>query len=252
MRRASVFVFTVFVSLGFSWVAQGQERELSLVPAIFGTDLDHIKCYKAKSRFPKRVVELEDQFGPATVIVQRPERLCNPVNKNDEGIVNETAHLTCYKTKDKRGSPEFEPREVLVENQFGRQRLSLSKARSLCLPALKELDLIDDFFGTDLNVDHFRCYKVRKSDFTPRDVTLVDQFGSTTQEVQKPDTFCNPVDKNREGINDSEAHLTCYKLRRVKGSKVRLGVTTQDQFGELDLRVKVGRAETLCVPSTKT
>ncbi len=102
MRRASVFVFTVFVSLGFSWVAQGQERELSLIPEIFGTDLDHFKCYKAKSRFPNKVVELVDQFGPATVIVQRPERLCNPVDKNGEGINDPTAHLTCYKAKDKR------------------------------------------------------------------------------------------------------------------------------------------------------
>ena len=59
------------------------------------------------------------------------------------------------------------------------------------------------------------------------------------------------MDKNGEGINDPAAHLTCYKLRRVKDGRVRLEVTTEDQFGELDLRVKVGRAETLCVPSTK-
>ncbi len=104
---------------------------------------------------------------------------------------------------------------------------------------------------SDLNVDHFRCYKVRRSGFKRRVVTLEDQFLATTQKVQRPNTFCNPVDKNGEGIKDPAAHLICCKLRRVKEGSQRLDVTTEDQFGELDLRVKVGRAETLCVPSTK-
>ncbi len=207
--------------------------------------LDHFKCHKGRARFQQRVVTLEDQFTPAIVIVQRPERLCNPVDKNDEGISDETAHLTCYKTRNKRGTPPFEPRDVLVENQFGVQRLSLNDSQRICVPAEK------NGVPSDLNIDHFRCYNVRSSDFKRRVVTLEDQFLSTPQEVQRPDTFCNPVDKNGEGINDPEAHLTCYKLRRVKGGHLRLDVTTEDQFGELDLRVKVGRAETLCVPSAK-
>jgi hypothetical protein len=61
--------------------------------------------------------------------------------------------------------------------------------------------------------DHFKCYKVRGSEFEQRTVKLVDQFGTTQTEVIKPAHLCNPVDKNDEGISDPTTHLTCYKIR---------------------------------------
>ena len=75
---------------------------------------------------------------------------------------------------------------------------------------------------------------------------LSDQFQTRTVELVKPVQFCNAVDKNREGINDPTAHLTCYKVR--KPSSIRRQVISTDQFGELQLNVQKRRNQ-LCVPS---
>jgi concanavalin A-like lectin/glucanase superfamily protein len=99
-------------------------------------------------------------------------------------------------------------------------------------------------------VDHFKCYKVRSAAaFQRRSVLLVDTFGSKNTIVLRPDTFCNPVDKNGEGITDATAHLTCYKIRDASGqagfAPQRLSV--QNQFGSSSLAAVSPRV--LCVPS---
>jgi hypothetical protein len=59
------------------------------------------------------------------------------------------------------------------------------------------------------------------------------------------------VDKNNEGILNTDDHLTCYK---VKGPKLapldRPNVQVVNQLGTLQLQAK--KAALLCVPSTKT
>jgi len=104
----------------------------------------------------------------------------------------------------------------------------------------------------ELLIDHFKCYKARHTaHFEQRVVTLTDQFVSRDVILQGPIAVCNPVDKNGEGIIDETAHLTCYRLGRDKsGTKLRV-VTTEDQFGEVEMQVKIGDGETLCVPSQK-
>jgi len=86
-----------------------------------------------------------------------------------------------------------------------------------------------------------------------RDVSLVDQFESTTPTVVKPEYLCTPVDKNGEGIVDPVNHLTCYRLSSREPFEPR-DVTVVDQFAEQDLRALRGqcrKADILCVPSTK-
>jgi hypothetical protein len=93
--------------------------------------VDHFLCYKAKGEPPYVVVDLEDEFGLlAGVFVEQPDFFCNPVNKNGEGILNPTAHLTCYKIR-----AENEKRDVVVDNQFGEQFLETQKAELLCVPS---------------------------------------------------------------------------------------------------------------------
>ncbi len=111
-----------------------------------GAPLDHFKCYTARPvtrTMPFRVT-LTDQFESQEVTVIRPIMLCNPVEKCDAAgvctsIENPEAHLTCYRTLDVAGTPEFVPQEVLVTNQFGRsQRLEILRRRNLlCLPSQK-------------------------------------------------------------------------------------------------------------------
>ena len=95
-------------------------------------------------------------------------------------------------------------------------------------------------------LDHFKCYKAKGK---PPNVAvdLEDQFGIEPGVlVKRPTLFCNPVDKNGEGIRNPAAHLTCYK---VKGDGEKRHVVVRNQFGEQTLEVK--KPQILCVPSDK-
>jgi hypothetical protein len=57
------------------------------------------------------------------------------------------------------------------------------------------------------------------------------------------------VDKNGEGIMNSDFHLVCYKVRSKRKLKQLVRVT--NQFGEQSLLIYGGRNRKLCVPSLK-
>ena len=85
-------------------------------------------------------VDLSDQFEDTVKIVKKPKFVCNPVDKNGEGIANPDVHLTCYEVKKLEGTPKFEKRHVLVQNQFGEdQILEVKKPKLLCVPSTKEI-----------------------------------------------------------------------------------------------------------------
>jgi hypothetical protein len=213
---------------------------------------DHFKCYRVREgsrRFHPGPVSLVDQFGAAANVAEEPERLCNPVDKEGEGISDPTAHLMCY---DLASQPGFEPRAVVVRNQFGDQILTVIRPDSLCVPAEK------DGVESPLDLNHFKCYRVaqRHGKFAARTVELADQFETKRTVVQKPVLMCNPVDKNGEGIVDPAAHLTCYRIIEAPGQEefLQREVTVEDQFTEQAVSAFRGtcrRASLLCVPSLK-
>ena len=219
-------------------------------------DCQHFKCYGARElsfpRFNQRTVTLTDQFGTTTTDVTKPNRFCNPADKNGEGIGDPTVHGMCYRISE----PAFQHRNVLVDNQFGQQTLTVLRPESLCNPAAKDGIPLSD----DSNPNHFKCYKVRGQSgqkFDPRTVTVTDQFETKSTRVIKPLLLCNPVDKNGEGVPDPSCHLVCYRIRDAVGQAgfPATEVTVEDQFSSEDLRTFVGecrRAGYLCVPSTKT
>jgi len=96
--------------------------------------VDHYQCYRVRGdrrRVPG--VEVEDQFtenGPDITDVKKPIRLCLPVDKNGEGILDNAARLMCYKTKP---GPRVN-KEVWFDNQFGGGILEVRRARELCVP----------------------------------------------------------------------------------------------------------------------
>ena len=103
---------------------------------------DHYKCYQILdwTEWEPQHVTLSDQFGKSEAQVIRPYSLCNPVDKNGEGIVDKDDHLVCYQINDDP-SGEFERvREVQVQNQFGQTQLWVGvPSRELCLPSQKRL-----------------------------------------------------------------------------------------------------------------
>jgi hypothetical protein len=206
---------------------------------------NHFKCYRIRTdRFQQRNVTLVDQFVTSTATVIRPDRLCNPADKNGEGIDDPTAHLMCYKIRE--GS--FARREVLVRNQFGDQTLTVVKPASLCNPADK------DSVPRQSNGNHFKCYRVRGRGFASRTVSVADQFESQMATLVKPRLLCNPVDKNGEGIVDPTAHLTCYTIKGGGPPFTPQDVTVMDQFAEENLQALRGecrKRSLVCVPSEK-
>jgi len=208
---------------------------------------DHYKCYKTRgARLSPRQVTLADQFTTETVTVRRPFRLCNPADKNGEGIVDPTSHLMCYRIS----AQPFQERTVLSQNQFGDHFLRITRPDSLCNPAAK------NHIESDLQINHYKCYRARSLfHFTPIQVTVSDQFETRTGTLVKPLLFCNPVNKNGEGILDPTAHQTCYKFQPSPTPFQSPTVNVLDQFGALDLQAISGecrKADLLCVPSMKT
>ena len=199
-------------------------------------------------------VDLDDQFiTRLDVRVIKPRHFCNPVDKNGEGISDPTAHLQCYRIKEPRlpSKPN-----VIVTNQFGTQRLTVSRAKELCVPSEK------DMVPSPLNINHFKCYKVKRTKGAPKFeeqlVTLDDQFetGKITR-VIKPKLLCTPVDKNGEGIPNPAGHITCFKIKDAPGQPKfsRTDITVTNQFTDDELGAATAgecdAAPLLCVPSTK-
>jgi hypothetical protein len=253
--------------------------------------LDHFQCYKAKPtkgspKFEPRTVSLTDQFETGSFDVTKPINLCNPADKNDEGLNDPVAHLEGYVIK----GPKHVRHNVKVENQLGELLLTTAKADRLLAPTAKSLTAPVEPLETT-NVDHFKCYKVKsiKGDFCTDDshlnpggaceveedcggvedetsfclpnkfpkglqVTVGDQFTDPPKvfDVKKPSRLCNPVDKEGEGIQHPDAHLMCYQVKPAKEQpkhEGRSGVFVHTQFGPEQLDTV--KEEMLCVPSEK-
>jgi hypothetical protein len=222
--------------------------------------LDDFKCYTTRqlgTRFDPRQVVLTDQFNTERVNVVRPEAFCNPVDKNGEGISDANVHLTCYQISDVRGDefPAFTRQRVETSDQFGTHTLLLRKIKTLCLPSSKS-PAGETPGPPPTSVDHFKCYTTRQlgTRFDSRQVVLTDQFNTERVNVVEPEAFCNPVDKNGQGIQDPTAHLTCYRIRDVRGDEFprfrEQRVEAGDQFGTNSLLAR--ETSTLCLPSSKT
>lgn len=209
------------------------------------TKLNHFKVYAAKGEFKQISVSLRDQFSRQIkkAIVAGIPYFANPVNKNGEGIPNPNAHLTWYTIK--IDEPLIK-RVVVIENQFGKQKLILGKALYLLVPTEKIEP--NSLFPCEFN--HFICYEVLEGDFKT-DVKLKDQFNESPILffVGKPRYFCNPVSKNMGKIYDPNYHLVCYDIvSPAEGPKSRT-INIKNQFG--DNRLTLQKGTLLCVPSQK-
>jgi RHS repeat-associated protein len=142
--------------------------------------VDHYECYTVKlsageDKFPKDLrARVVDQFSQPTLYdIQKPTALCNPVDKNGEGIKDLDTHLMCYqavavpkicavdapanarnacKSEDDCGGtvrqttfcqPQAKPDKVSdihATNQFGPEQLDTLKVEQMCVPSQKIID----------------------------------------------------------------------------------------------------------------
>jgi len=217
--------------------------------------LDHFMCYEIKPKAFVTVpgVSVQDQFGQHTESVRFPHRLCAPANKNDEDPTAPTHpdHLQGHLVS----GPNVKVANLNVTNQFGTIKLDTVKPDVLMVPTLKSLDpLALPPALTNPTVDHFQCYKVKRSKGSPKfqkilGVKVQDQFGTATLDLLKPIRLCAPANKRNEDPSAPQHpfHLLCYK---TKNSAFGMEQTfTNDQFGPAQ-PLLIHRRE-LCVPSTK-
>jgi hypothetical protein len=94
------------------------------------------------------------------------------------------------------------------------------------------------------NVDHYECYKA-KGTTANRFVTVTDRFGTRSETLVKPDSFCNAVGEDGQAIVDASAHLTCYRVRQAAFAGA--AVTAANELASQTLGLT--RLRTVCVPS---
>lgn len=227
---------------------------------VFGqASLDDFKCYfvpQPATIFPIQqiLISLEDQFDTARNAVEsvsdvRLTRFCTPVQKTEHrrttGIIDDTHHLSLYHI-----TPQpVIPRDVIVRNQFGHQKLTLGDAQALAVPTGRSASGQEPP-SPPPNLDHFKCYAA-SGKRVGTILSLQDDLQATNVWVLDPISFCNPVMKTFDGtttpIQNPQAHLTCYTITPKDFSGA---VAIRNQFGTL-FGLTLDKADILCVASLK-
>lgn len=98
----------------------------------------HFLCYEvAKAPDVMRTVSIKDQFWQQDVKNLHPKYLCTPVDKNGEGMWNDTDHLALYGFEN---GYEFKPpKSVYTKDQFGNHPLRVMRSMLLGVPSKKTL-----------------------------------------------------------------------------------------------------------------
>ena len=130
-------VVLIAVSSPAGSAAEGHEKG-----EMKGPGGNHFKCYQVLDwgEWEPRKVELKDQFGASVARVIEPRLLCNPVDKNGEGIPAPENHLVCYTIQDDPQGPTERVKEVMVKNQFQKGPLWVGTGNLLCVPSLKKYE----------------------------------------------------------------------------------------------------------------
>jgi hypothetical protein len=238
-------------------------------------------CY---SGLPKGVQRtLADQFESKLFDVKKPKELCLPANKNnqDPEAPTDPEHLQTYQVKLPKEpvQPKHIKQTVVMQDQFGTHVVQTIKENLLFVPTSKSLT--GPAAAPPTNIDHYKCYKAKilkkrcvgggnntntcKTDadcpggvcdltgfVKTLGVDVEDQFQDKLFDIIKLTQLCAPVDKNGEGILDSDLHYTCYLAKTPKGGPKHVaqpGVRTNNQFGKgLFSTVK---EKVLCLPAAK-
>jgi hypothetical protein len=192
-------------------------------------------------------VTIQGQFDkePRLCMLLNPDMFALPVSKNGEPICNGNVSLIYYQISQDAKDPA---RTVTVKNQFGEQKIQMSKAVGLLVPSKTMKD------GKKLlgNLDHYKVYRVDEGPCLKERVELQGAFGASKGEVTCPRFFAVPV---RKGIGRSwgipimntRAHLVLYQ---ITSGEMKKKVITTDQFGNHGL--DLDGSTLFAVPSIKS
>ncbi len=211
--------------------------------------LDHFLFYDTAQQQVAETIGVQTQFeigpgqGPEKIRLVSTFLFANPVQKNDEKIIDPNAHLTWYRVYDPLPDPT---RIVNYTDQFGRRRAYLGRKAGFLAPTQKTQR--GSKFPEEL--DHYVAYQVLDSKPVNKPVKLRDQWGRTEATVLYPLFFAAPSrkwhDGKTQGVKNAKAHLAIY---RITPSSVEKSPKTRDQFGARV--VNAFRRVLLAVPCSK-
>ena len=197
--------------------------------------LDHFNVYNASGP-DGPIVQITDQFGSVITDLGSPSHFLVPADKNAEGITDFFSHLTSYDILD----PVLAPPTVIVINQFGTQTLSLGESSTLLVPTEKLIT------PGPVDLDHYHCYEA-SGPAIDVGVSIQDQFQTQSAVVLDPFLFCTPADKNGEGIQNPDDHLTIYNYTPPGSSPGPVPIL--NQFFPASTQLDVTESFALAVPS---
>ena len=193
--------------------------------------LDHFLFYDTVSQRVGESIRVQTQFEigpdeyPEGIRLTSTHLFANPVQKNQESILDPNAHLTWYRVYDPVPDPL---RTVNYTDQFGRRRVYLGRKAGFLTPTLKYRR------GARFpeRLDHYVAYQVLESTQVNKAVKLRDQWGRAEAKVYYPLFFAAPSRKwhagGVDGVKNAKAHLAIY---RISPSPLEKQVTVRDQFG---------------------
>jgi hypothetical protein len=224
--------------------------------------LDHFLCYRSKTvsgtpKFtPRPDTALVDAFGARNAIVFAERRLCTPTDKNgeDPSAPGHPDHLSGYQLR--KVEPHFaRVHGVTVTNQLGTLIVDLVKPDLLLAPTATSLTAPPGPPTTSL--DHFVCYKVRRSSGAARfeqvrNLVVEDQFGTLVVDIKTPRKVCLPadVDGTTPGAAGHAGALFCYKAKTSRGTPPFARVSPlfiHDQLGPHTVDAR--KLDEICLPS---
>jgi hypothetical protein len=199
-------------------------------------------------------VKLKGQFDRQAWLgtIDYVQYLANPVNKNDEGILDPKTHLIGYLL---RKLEKRQPRRwVELSNQFTQKdHWHLGDPTFLLVPAGKTFPPEKPTLPEG-RADHFLCYIVRDANPQRKLVMLEDQFDAKLKRKERitrirPLFFGVPVQKNNEQIKDPKTHLAFYEITPRRTLRPPIVVATKDQLRRNLLKIQ--ESIFLAVPSDK-
>lgn len=138
-----------------------------------------------------RGVRITNQLGGLTLELHRPDLLLVPSGESLERpppLADPTVdHFKCYRVRRARARLDG----ILVEDQFGRRTVAITRPLRLCLAANKNAEGVRNPGG------HLMCYQIRVargSRFrSPASVFTNDQLGALTLAPRRPVELCLPT-----------------------------------------------------------
>ncbi len=157
---------------------------------------NHLKCYQLKPPpFKQRNVVTRDQFGSLQLNVRKPSDVCmptlkKPIRRNQKPSLRGQPNVllldrfVCYNVTQ---TAKRAPISATIRDQFGRSRIVVYEAVTLCNPA--RVNKIISYHP----IRHLVCYRITHSGFRPGYVQTSNQFGREVLKVTDLKRLCVPA-----------------------------------------------------------